>query len=712
VACRDRLVFPLLLFFLLAILNPPVQPETVAETQSYSRAIASFEKFVREQMALDRVPGLSAGFIKDDFLWTQGFGYADLENKVPARPQSSYRMASITKTFTAVAVLQLVEAGKINLDAEIQTYVPYFPQKKWPITVRQLLGHLGGISHYKNRDKESHIKVHKNTKEALVIFQDFDLVAQPGTRYIYSSYGYNLLGAAVEEVSGQPYGSYIKEHIFDPLKMTDSRMDDPVAIIPNRVRGYRLLDDSVVNSEYVNISSRFAAGGTRSTVVDLLKYAKGIIDGRLIKKDSWQQMLEPMATRDGHLTGKGMCWTIIPWRGHFQMSHGGSQPETRTYLVIFPLERFAVAVASNLESFDRTRYMRRLAECVLAEDLDTPVYISDQRQQPLYEACEHVFSCGLSYYDWHNRPLTLDKEDLRKSFFYFNKYVNPLALRRNNNAAKKRIQAGVHPISGQAFTKIGSFMASELEKAFGKNRLRNYHKTGPIPFHRDYHELSKKWPSSKNHLRFTQRFAQQLSQWERDWEQAYTEDIRLLYIFFDTDISQLLSKLRSAFHKASLYPDFHEDLINAAQYHLKKHDQRKAYDLLNLGVELYPNRTKALVSLAVYYLWTGSPKKAEALFKQSYRQNPRNAGISVRRMAEIGSQLINAGKLDELDAFTKIVAGIYPRSWGFLRDIGNKLLQAGYKEKALRFYKNALEINPKLDEVLKKLRSLEKDKGQ
>ena len=155
------------------------------QTGEFTEKIKIFEAFVKQQMEIDQIPGLSIGFIKDDFMWTRGFGYADLENKVPATAKSGYRLASNTKSMTTVAVLQLAEKGKIDLDAEVQTYVPYFPRKRWPVTVRQLLGHLGGISHYKNYDLEGHIKEHKDTKDALDIFADFELIAEPGTKYHY-----------------------------------------------------------------------------------------------------------------------------------------------------------------------------------------------------------------------------------------------------------------------------------------------------------------------------------------------------------------------------------------------------------------------------------------------------------------------------------------------------------------------------------------------
>src|SRR5438874_755000 len=150
-------------FVLLLCLSPVTTtkaqgPLPSAQTSdSYPNKIRTFEEFVRQQMETNKIPGLTIGFIKGDYVWVKGFGFADVESRVPAKADSAYRLASVQKSMTAVAILQLVEQGKINLDAEIQTYVPYFPKKKYPITVRQLLGHLGGIPHYVNRDVEQHI---------------------------------------------------------------------------------------------------------------------------------------------------------------------------------------------------------------------------------------------------------------------------------------------------------------------------------------------------------------------------------------------------------------------------------------------------------------------------------------------------------------------------------------------------------------------------
>jgi len=346
----------------------PGSPEQVSD--KYAQKLQAFEEFVRQWIQKNNVPGLTVGFIKDDYVWVKAFGYADLENKIPAKAESAYRFASIQKSMTAVAILQLMEQGKIDLDAEIQTYVPYFPRKKYPITVRQLLGHLGGIPHYVNRDTEQHFKEHKTTREAIAVFENFDLVAEPGTKYSYSSYGYNLLGAAIEGASKQSYADYMRAHVWRPLGMNDTRMDDPLDLIPNRVRGYQLVNGEIKNSEFIDVSSRFAAGGTRGTVVDLLKFLKGLNDGKLLSKQSLNLMYTPMATRNGETIGYAMGWQIPPFDNRRSIvANDGGQQETRTFILNFPEKNFAIAFAMNLEADIYGPIIMRLYELVMDEKL-------------------------------------------------------------------------------------------------------------------------------------------------------------------------------------------------------------------------------------------------------------------------------------------------------------------------------------------------------
>ena len=710
---KKHIIYPIIttLMLVMGIFSSPLSPqEKTVGQQPYDTAIKAFETFVMEQMAFDQTPGVSVGFIKDDFTWARGFGYADLENRVPATPASSYRMASITKTFTAIAVLQLAEAGKMHLEEKIQTYVPYFPQKKWPFTVRQLLGHLAGIPHYVDREKELHNKTHKNTREAIGIFQNFDLIAEPGTEYHYSSYGYNLLGAAIEEASGQFYGDYIESHIFKPLGMSDSRMDDATAIIPNRVQGYRWINGRLARSEFVDMSSRFAAGGTRSTVTDLLKYARGLIQGKLLSHRAWKQMLTPMATKDGFLTGRGMSWDLRPIRGHFQMSHGGSQAETKTYLLIFPSEDFAVAIASNLESFDREFYAYKLAEFVLEEDLDTPVYATDELEEFFYSACESVFSYGLSQYLWHSRPLTSDEEDLAQAFAFFNETVDPAAGRRNSQMTKNNILAGIHPVTGQAFTKVGSFMASELAGAMGKDKLRDYHKTGPIAFFRDFLSLSPSSSYRGGNRAFSRRFEHMFSRWEKDWGIAVAGDTEPRQISLGVDFAELQQTLNQAFSRSTLYPDFHKDIIRTAQFHLKNNNTQQAFPFLELAHDLYPNRISPLAAMASLYLWTGNVREARRFFHAAHRKDPSHPAVSIAQFQGLARDLIKAKKADELTALAAIIADLYPRSTGVFKGLGDMFLNLGQKDTALIYYKKALRSDRSLKDVRKKIKALEKER--
>ena len=312
--------------------------------------VRELEAFVERTMAAQQMPGMSIAIVHGDFRWARGFGFADLENRVPATAESSYRMGSVSKPMTAAAILKLVDEGKIDLDAEVQKYVPYFPRQAHPVTIRQLLSHQGGISHYRDYQKEGRIKEPKTTGEAIAIFADWDLVNEPGTKYTYTSYGYNLLGAVVEEVSQQPFGVYLTENVWKPLGMNATRMDDPRAIILYRVDGYVLDDGKLRRSEYVDISSRFGGGGTRSTVNDMIRLFEGLAEGKVLKAATRELAWSRQPTRDGKLTDYGLGFGIDTRNGQTVIAHTGSQQETRTALMMVPDAKLVVALASNFEN--------------------------------------------------------------------------------------------------------------------------------------------------------------------------------------------------------------------------------------------------------------------------------------------------------------------------------------------------------------------------
>lgn len=674
----------------------------------FAEAIRLFEEFAGKQMALDKTPGMTIGFLKDDFVWVKGYGFSDLENRVPARAESAYRLASVTKPMTAVAILQLVEKGKINLDAEVQTYVPYFPKKPWPVTVRQVLGHLGGISHYKNPTQELHIKDRKSTREAIAIFENFDLVAEPGLRYSYSSYGYNLLGAIIEAASGTSYGEYMRQNVWQPLGMTDTRLDDPLEVIPNRVRGYQLADGKIKNSEFVDISSRFAAGGTRSTVPDLLKFAKGVMTGKLLSAASMNLAATSMSTRDGMLTNYGMGWETRPQNGRYAVAHSGSQQETGTVLYIFPSRNLALAVAVNYENSNPFSYAGRLFQLITGEPPVLTAYSSDQTKRAAYNAIDGVFNYGLAYFEQMKSPLTSDPEELAQAFAYFNQSVNPETLKANPQEGMKKISEGVHPVANRAFAKVGSYMAARLREKLGEAKLASYPASGSLVFFQDYIALTTTDTTIPTTFRFNPSFAQLASEMARDWSKANSEYVRQLALMPDSDLEAIGKSLRQSFAGATVYPNLVDSLFSVTRQLILMREPARALKAAQLAAELYPDAAEANLMQGIALIVSGDEPRAQASLKKAASINPRGPA-SAGGLNNVAYQLFGVGLVDHGMAVLRAAIELYPKEANLYDSLGEFHINKGEKARALELYKKALEIDPTFPnaanarEIVKKL---------
>jgi Beta-lactamase class C and other penicillin binding proteins len=244
--------------------------------------LREIERLITMEMSRQSIPGMSIAVAgPGNTYWSNGYGMAELENFVPAKASTVYRLASISKPITAVAAMQLVQAGKLDLDAPVQKYVPQFPKKQWPVTTRQLLGHLGGVRHYKNDAEPYSTRHYPSIGEALKAFEDDPLVHEPGTKYLYTTFGFVLAGAVVEGAAGMPYREYLQKNIFEPAGMTGIQMDDVYALIPNRSRGYfRRRTAEVENAALADTSNKVPGGGMVSTSGDLVKFALALGSGK------------------------------------------------------------------------------------------------------------------------------------------------------------------------------------------------------------------------------------------------------------------------------------------------------------------------------------------------------------------------------------------------------------------------------------------------
>ena len=319
-------------------------------------------------------PGLSIAVVRDNqSIWAKGYGLADLQNKVPARSDTIYRLASLTKCLTGVAVMQLVEEGKLDLDAPIRQYVPAYPPKKWTVTPRHLLTHMAGVRHNKWSELTS-TRHFASINEAIDVFKDYPLQFEPGTKYSYSTPGYVLLGAAIESASGMPYLQYLDERIFKPAGMTHTAADDAGVNIANRAVGYR---KGVFGFHWLSwvrgvhiapphdTSIKLSAGGLVSTVEDMARFAIALNTGKLLRPETRAQMWTKPKTRDGKEFDYAFGFLVGEKNGKQRAYNDGSQAGTRTFLFMQPDDNFAVIMMTNLEKAQCEVLTPKIREVVL-----------------------------------------------------------------------------------------------------------------------------------------------------------------------------------------------------------------------------------------------------------------------------------------------------------------------------------------------------------
>jgi CubicO group peptidase (beta-lactamase class C family) len=299
-----------------------------------------------------RVPGISAAVVVGgQLVLERGYGLADVENNVPATPDTVYRLASISKMLTAVAALQLVEQGKLDLQAPVQKYVPDFPEKQAPITCELLLKHQSGIRHYKDGEVRSAV-AYARVGDALKIFCDDPLLFAPGEQFSYTTYGYNLLGTAIEAAAGQDYVSYVQEHVCRPAGMKAIEPDSPDKIIAHRAAGYRHKgpgkDAELVNDFFVDVSNKIPGGGWCANSGDLARFAIALMDAKLVSRESLERMWTAQKTASGKQTDSGLGCFVEQVDGQRRISHSGGQPKVSTFLVFSPESHSAVVLMSNL----------------------------------------------------------------------------------------------------------------------------------------------------------------------------------------------------------------------------------------------------------------------------------------------------------------------------------------------------------------------------
>jgi serine beta-lactamase-like protein LACTB, mitochondrial len=332
---------------------PQANPRSVAEPH-----LECARSHLRTFMEKRRIPGLSIAVGHGgQLVWAEAFGVSDLESKTPLTPSVVFPLGSTSKAMTSLALGKLVEDRKLDLDAPIQTYVPYFPEKEHRITPRLLAGHLAGLRDYDLKTEYYNDRDFPSVQEAVGVFKNDPLLFEPGTKHAYSAYNFVLLSAAIEGASGQNFLSFMNSRIFTPLGLTQTGPDRRPAEMPGMVSCYLAGFLGIpAPAKPINVSNKWAAGGFASTPTEMVRLGNAVLQDQVVRPETFALLIAPQKLKNGDDSGAryGMGWRS--WREKLPLSgrevlaahHGGVAHGAMSFFVLFPEVDLVLSININL----------------------------------------------------------------------------------------------------------------------------------------------------------------------------------------------------------------------------------------------------------------------------------------------------------------------------------------------------------------------------
>ncbi|HUP24203.1 MAG TPA: serine hydrolase domain-containing protein [Thermoanaerobaculia bacterium] len=353
-------------------------PASAATKLAPSEIPAAVDAILAEAMARPGAAGMQVAVaLGDDLVVEKGYGLAEVELRVPVSVESVFRIGSVTKQFTAAAVMKLVEEGRIELDAPFAKYYPDFPTAEHTVTVRHLLTHTSGIKSYTGLGPKWRrtVPLELTHDELLDLVRDEPFDFAPEERFLYNNTGYYLLGVLIEKVSGKPYDQYLREDLLLGLYLPRTRYGSNHQIIEGRAEGYRLVDGELQNDEAIGMSQPGAAGALVSTASELVRWQRALVAGKVVSAESYRQMTTPHVLADGKATGYGFGLAVSALGEHRRVGHGGGINGFNSMLAYYPDGELSVAVLSNSEAIGSGKVAEAIARAVLGvetkvEDLE------------------------------------------------------------------------------------------------------------------------------------------------------------------------------------------------------------------------------------------------------------------------------------------------------------------------------------------------------
>lgn len=333
---------------------------------------AAVTDYVKAEMQRQHIPGLALLVAKDGkIVRAEGFGLSNVELQVPVKPETVFQSGSVGKQFTATAVMMLVEEGKVGLDDPLTKFFADAPPAWKDVTVRELLSHTAGFGDY---PKDFNFRKDWTEDELLKLVEGIPLAYPPGTKWKYSNLGFLTLGILIHRVTGEFYGDFLQQRIFQPLGMSSTRIISEADIVPNRAAGYRLVKGELKNQEWVApMVNTTADGSLYFSILDLAEWDASLHTGKLLKKSSLDLMWTPALLRSGQANAGrpnsghyGFGWFIDDRNGHRCVHHDGSWQGFETAIDRYVDDRLTVVALTNLADAEPGKITRRVAEMYLA----------------------------------------------------------------------------------------------------------------------------------------------------------------------------------------------------------------------------------------------------------------------------------------------------------------------------------------------------------
>ncbi len=530
-----------------------------------------------------------------------------------ATADSSFRVASITKTFTAAAVLRLAEAGALSLDEDVRTYVPDFPEKSAVVTPRRLLNHTAGVGHYTSL-RDGRTTTPHTTAQSLALFKDRQLLAPPGEMFVYSSYGYVLLGALIEQVSGKPYDAYLDEAFFTPLGLTATGQEANPATKANRLPGYSVGLRGLSSATKLDTSSRFSSGGLRSTLNDLTRWARAWLDGAVLSPASFREVMTPTSTTKGLDTDFGAGFAVYPSRGRRVVAHAGGQPGASALLLLVPAENAAVVILHNVTARgpDVSRLANALLDVVLDEGAPRHWYaaatpVDEVRLSALARAMSHgvaAFRAGEKY----ERPA------IAAAFAWAEETLSP---EFDAAVTDEAVRAAHHAVNGRRTPLLGYEVARVLHERGGAEALNSAARAGALELFAAYLAVCAQKPCAHP---LPPGLAAHVARLAAAW-QTLPANVKTLRFDVDTQADAVLEQL-AVLDGAAVAPDFTGELTRLAVRERLGRRVKQAQQVLEATARWYPASALARLALAEDAALRGKKTQAITLLKEAVELRP------------------------------------------------------------------------------------------